>query len=104
MSTFVAVLKKDALPLGKGRCVDIKGKRIAVFHTGAGYLAIDDGCTHADASLADGGLVDDCTIECPWHGAQFDLKTGAAKTLPAVEPVKQYKVRVTGDDIEVEVD
>lgn len=103
MAEFVAVMKKDALQQGRGKCVEVKGKRIAVFHTGAGYLAIDDGCTHADASLAEGGLVDDCTVECPWHGAQFDLKTGAAKTLPAVEPVKPYNVRVSGENIEVEV-
>jgi len=103
VSTFLKALKTSDLPQGRGKCVELNGKRIAIFHTALGYFAIDDGCTHADASMAEGGLVDDCTVECPWHGAQFDLKTGAAKTLPAVEPVKPYPVRVTGDDIEVEV-
>lgn len=103
MGTYLKALKIADLPEGRGKCVVLTGKRIAVFHTAAGYFAIDDECTHADASLSEGGLVDDCTVECPWHGAQFDLKTGQAKTMPAVEPVSSYPVRVQGEDLEVEV-
>ena len=103
MGTYLNAIKKTDLPQGKSKCVVLNGRRIALFHTGLGYFAIDDGCTHDDASLADGGLVDDCTVECPWHGAQFDLKTGAAKCMPAVEPVQAYPVREQGEDIEVEI-
>ena len=103
MPNFQKALRKSELPAGKARCVEIQGRRIAVFNVGGSFLAIDDGCTHAEASLAEGSVIDGCTVECPWHGAQFDLKTGAAKTLPAVEPVKSYRTRVTGEDVEVEI-
>ena len=104
MGSFHKALKKGELPPGKARCVEVAGVRIALFNIGGGFVAIDDGCTHAEASLADGALVDDCTVECPWHGAQFDLKTGKAKSLPAVEGVRVYATRVSGDDVEIEVE
>ena len=84
----------------------LEGKRIGVFLCSGKYMAIDDHCTHDEASLADGGVfVQDgkCIVECPWHGAQFDLQSGAALTLPAVKPVKSYPVRIEGDSIEVEI-
>ncbi|MBE7464970.1 MAG: non-heme iron oxygenase ferredoxin subunit [Planctomycetes bacterium] len=104
MAEFEKVLKKADLPEGKGHCVKVAGKLIAIWHAKGQLFAIDDACTHADASLAEGWLTDDCTVACPWHGAEFDLKTGAAKSMPAVEPIKSYPVRVTGDDIEVQVE
>jgi len=104
MPEFHKVCKKSDVPLTKGKTVLVADKRIAVFNLAGTFYAIDDGCTHADASLAEGGLiVEECAVECPWHGAQFDIKTGKAKTLPAVEPVATYRTRVTGDDVEVEV-
>ena len=103
MPEFVKVLSVNDLPPGKGKCVTVQGKAIGVFNVHGLYFAIDDECTHDLASLADGGINDDCTVECPWHGAQFDLKTGKAMTLPAVEAVKTYKIRVQGENIEVEV-
>ncbi len=103
MPEFVKVLSVSELPAGKGKCVDVKGTAIGVFNVNGLYFAIEDQCTHDLASLADGGINDDCTVECPWHGAQFDLKTGKALTLPAVESVKTFKVRVSGENIEVEV-
>lgn len=55
------------------------------------YFAIDAICTHEDESLASGFLSDSC-IECPKHGARFDLSTGEVKALPAVRPLKTYKI------------
>ena len=103
MAKLTKVAQKNDLPPGKAIAVDIEGKRIAVFNISGTYYAIDDECTHDLASLAEGGINDDCTVECPWHGAQFDLKTGKAMTLPAVEAVRTYKVRIQGDQIEVEL-
>ena len=80
---FVKAIAKSELKPNQGRCVTLEGKQIAIFNMDGQYLAIDDLCTHADASLADGGAFKDeqgrCMVECPWHGARFDLKTGAAK-------------------------
>ena len=103
---FVKALAKAELAPGSGRAVVLNGKRIAVFNCEGSYLAIDDYCTHDDASLAEGGLIVEngkCVVECPWHGAHFDLNSGAALTLPAVKPVKTYPVRIEGDTIEVEI-
>jgi len=104
---YVKALAKSELAPGQARCVTLEGKRIAIFNFDGSYLAIDDNCTHADASLADGPAFKDdkgrCVVECPWHGARFDLHSGAALTLPAVTPVKNYPVRLEGDAVEVEL-
>ena len=104
---FVKAIAKSELQPNRGRCVQLNGKNIALFFMDGEYMAIDDLCTHAEASLADGAAYKDdkgrCVVECPWHGAQFDCKTGAALTLPAVAPVKSYPTRVEGDSVEVDV-
>jgi 3-phenylpropionate/trans-cinnamate dioxygenase ferredoxin subunit len=64
--------------------------------------AIEDRCTHDDGPLAEGTLLG-CQVECPRHGARFDMETGRALTLPAIRPVASYPVRLT-DGGEIEVD
>jgi 3-phenylpropionate/trans-cinnamate dioxygenase ferredoxin subunit len=66
---------------------------IAVFNTGAEILAVDDTCTHQDASLADGWLEGD-TVECPLHATCFDLRTGQPSGPPAKRPVRTHPVLV----------
>lgn len=103
---YVKALTKSELQPGQGRAVQLQGKKIAIFNVNGSYRAIDDTCTHDEASLAEGTVQcegDNCVVECPWHGAHFDLKSGAAVTLPAVKPVKTYAVRLEGDAIEVDV-
>lgn len=74
---------------------------IAVFHTEDGeLLAIDDTCTHQDASLADGWL-EGCEIECPLHASRFDLRTGQVDAPPAKRPVRTHQVVVEDDVIYV---
>ncbi|RYZ31387.1 MAG: bifunctional 3-phenylpropionate/cinnamic acid dioxygenase ferredoxin subunit [Propionibacteriaceae bacterium] len=75
---------------------------IAVFRTDDGELyAIDDTCTHQDASLADGWL-EDCRVECPLHASTFDLRTGEVDQPPAKRGVRTHRVVVEGDEIFVE--
>ena len=104
---YVKAIAKSEIQPGRGRCVMLENKPIAIFLVEGKYVAIDDLCTHADASLAEGAVYKDdkgrCVVECPWHGAQFDLNNGTALTLPAVTPVKTYPVREAGDALEVEV-
>jgi NAD(P)H-dependent nitrite reductase small subunit len=104
---FVRALKKSELEPNQGRCVVLEGKRIALFRYGEEFFAIDDTCTHQEASLSEGFIMGDekgrCVVECPWHGAHFDLRTGAAVTLPATRPVKRYNVRVEGDIVTIEL-
>ncbi|GDY29677.1 bifunctional 3-phenylpropionate/cinnamic acid dioxygenase ferredoxin subunit [Gandjariella thermophila] len=66
---------------------------IAVFNVDGALYAIDDTCTHQDASLADGWL-EGCFVECPLHAASFDLRTGMPTCLPAKRPVNVYPVHV----------
>ena len=65
---------------------------IAVFNVAGEFFAIDDTCTHQDASLADGFVEDDCTVECPLHASCFDLRTGKPNGPPAKEPVRTHSV------------
>lgn len=92
---------------GFGKKVEVSGKAIALFRVDGKVLAIDDLCTHDEASLSEGVVMKDatgkCVVECPWHGAHFDLCTGTAVTLPAVTPVKPYAVREENGAIEIDV-
>jgi 3-phenylpropionate/trans-cinnamate dioxygenase ferredoxin component len=94
----------DLSPQSAKRFV-VGGTTIAVARTDDGVFAVADRCSHADVSLAD-GEVDGCTIECWLHGSAFDLRTGRPLSLPAIEPVATYAVRLLGDgeDATVEVD
>ncbi len=68
---------------------------IAIYNCGGTYYATSNVCTHAYAQLAEGWFEpEDCTIECPLHGAKFNIETGAVLALPAYKPIKTYDVRV----------
>jgi 3-phenylpropionate/trans-cinnamate dioxygenase ferredoxin subunit len=100
MPSFVKVASRGELPEGGKKVLDIDGRAVALFHVGGGYHAIDDVCTHDGGPLAEGELID-CEIQCPRHGARFDLKTGRALCMPAIEPVAVHAVEVRGGDIYV---
>jgi 3-phenylpropionate/trans-cinnamate dioxygenase ferredoxin subunit len=100
----VKVGELSEIPEGKAKRILVKRHPIAVFNCGGQFYAIDDTCTHADASLAEGNFLhDQCQVACPLHGARFDIKSGEALSLPAVTPVETYKVTVEGTTIFVEV-
>ena len=102
MADFVKIARTEDVPVGKAKIYDVDGRQIALCNVDGAFYAIDDECTHDGGPLGEGELEGD-EIECPRHGARFDVKTGRALTLPAVMPVKAYPVRVEGDDIEVQV-
>ena len=78
--------------------VEIDGVPVAIFNLDGEFHALDDTCSHAEASLSEGDLDPErCAIECPLHGSSFDLRTGDPITLPAVEPVRVHHVEVDGD-------
>src|SRR6201987_5715964 len=89
--------------LGPGDVRRIDNPAIAVFNVGGALFAIGDVCTHAEASLSEGQVHGE-TVECPLHGACFDLRTGEALTPPAVEPVQTFPVVLQGDGIYVKVE
>ena len=102
MAEFVTVAKTDDIPAGETRTCAVNGKELAVCNVSGTFYAIDDVCTHDGGPLGEGYLEGD-QIECPRHGARFDVKTGKALTLPAVMPVNAYPVRIQGDDVQVEL-
>ena len=86
------------LPPGEAVRVEVEPP-VAVFNVGGDLFAVDDTCTHQDASLADGYLEDDATVECPLHASCFDLRTGRPSGPPAKEAVRTHAVVVEGDVI-----
>ncbi|SNC59595.1 3-phenylpropionate/trans-cinnamate dioxygenase ferredoxin subunit [Kytococcus aerolatus] len=91
------------LPEVGGAVVELAGRRIAVVRDSKGEIhAIDDTCTHANVSLAEGEVSED-TIECWLHGSEFELTTGKPLSLPATQPVNVYPVRVDGTSVYVSV-
>ncbi|MGI8457141.1 MAG: bifunctional 3-phenylpropionate/cinnamic acid dioxygenase ferredoxin subunit [Propionibacteriaceae bacterium] len=80
---------------------DTQGVPIAIFHTDDDeFYAVDDTCTHQDASLADGWL-EGCEVECPLHASRFDLRTGTVDAPPAKRPIRTHRVQVTDDVVYV---
>ena len=83
---FVTVAKVGEIPEGGVKVVRLEDQSVAVFHVGGEYFAMDDICTHDGGPLAEGALEGD-VIECPRHGARFNVRTGAVVCLPATAPV-----------------
>ena len=94
----------DEIAPGSAGAFEVDGRRIAVVHVAADeFYAIDDTCSHAEASLAE-GRVEGYQIECPHHGARFDVRDGRFLTLPAVAPVRSHPVIVKEGGIYIDVD
>ena len=103
MASWVSAGRADNLAPGKVRMVFDGRNRLAVCNVDSSYYCIDDVCTHDGGSL-DQGELEGNEIECPRHGARFDVTTGRATCMPAVVPVKVYPVRVENGEIQIQVD
>lgn len=75
------------------------GERVCLVRAGGELFAVRDECTHAEFSLSEGSVVDGCALECVWHGARFDLRTGAVLRQPATDPLPTFAVRIEGDAV-----
>lgn len=101
---FLTVAKASAIAVGAFQAVTVQGKSLLICHTtDDAFYAVDNTCTHDDGSLAD-GLLEGTSIECPRHGARFDVTTGKVLCLPAAVGITSYPVKVDGDDVKVKVD
>ncbi|MBA3943626.1 MAG: non-heme iron oxygenase ferredoxin subunit [Herpetosiphonaceae bacterium] len=104
MSEFFPVATVDQLPPGTILACMVGGKEIAVVNCDGTLYAISNVCSHEYAQLSEGELdSDDCTIECPLHGAIFALRTGKVRALPATEPIPVYAVKVVDDTVQIAV-
>jgi 3-phenylpropionate/trans-cinnamate dioxygenase ferredoxin subunit len=97
MSEVSAGALKD-LSTERGTCVDVGGTTVAVFRVGDDVYAIADRCSHAEASLCEGEVFDG-EVECPRHGAVFDVTSGKALTLPATQPVATFHTEVRDGEV-----
>jgi len=98
----IIVCKTTEIVSGQMKKVSFDGKEIVVCNVDGNYFAIDDTCTHSGASLSEGKL-EDSTITCDWHGAQFECKTGKLVKFPVeIANLKSYNVIVESDDVVVE--
>jgi 3-phenylpropionate/trans-cinnamate dioxygenase ferredoxin subunit len=100
MPSFVKVASVANLPPGSKQLAEVDGRPIAVFNVDGSFYAIDDVCTHDGGPLAEGEL-SGCEIMCPRHGARFDVRTGKALCMPAIEPVAVHATELRGGDVYV---
>ena len=103
--TAVRVCPLSELPPGTVRVFEAAPDLpIGVYNAGGELYAIEDRCSHDDGPLCEGDWdPDECVVVCPRHGANFDIRTGRALTLPAYIPVATYSVKVVDGDVIVEL-
>jgi metal-sulfur cluster biosynthetic enzyme/nitrite reductase/ring-hydroxylating ferredoxin subunit len=93
MTEFTRVADVSEVPDPGKLLVEVEGEVVALFHVEGRFYALDDVCTHDGGPLVDGELVG-YKIACPRHGAKFDIRTGAALSMPAVRPTRAHAVKV----------
>jgi 3-phenylpropionate/trans-cinnamate dioxygenase ferredoxin component len=91
------------LPDGEARVFEVDGVALAAARSGTKVFVVENRCSHDDGPLGEGRLVGG-EIECPRHGARFDLASGRATRMPAVAPIATYTARIEGRDVLVEID
>jgi 3-phenylpropionate/trans-cinnamate dioxygenase ferredoxin subunit len=100
MSDFLPIARVSDIPDPGKTLVEVEDRLIVLIRAAGHFYALDDVCTHDGGPLSEGPLDSQAgTIACPRHGAKFDIKTGAALTMPATKPTKAHEVRIEGDQI-----
>jgi 3-phenylpropionate/trans-cinnamate dioxygenase ferredoxin subunit len=100
---YVRVAKVSDVPVGRVKIVEAGDEDVALCNVDGEIYAVANVCTHDDGPLGEGFLLG-CDIECPRHGARFDVRTGEVRSLPAIMPIPTFEVKVEGDDVLVDVD
>ena len=98
MDDFTRVCSISEVKTNSVKRFVVNGKEIALFNLAGKFYAIAAQCTHAGGPLHEGDVQGN-EVECPWHGARFDIATGAALSPPAPGPVQKYEIRVEGNDV-----
>jgi 3-phenylpropionate/trans-cinnamate dioxygenase ferredoxin subunit len=102
-SRFFRLAETADVAPGQVKVYEVQGRRIALCNVEGAFYAIDDICTH-DGGPLDQGELEGYQIECPRHGARFDVRSGRVLALPAVMPVRSYPVRVENGVVKVGLD
>jgi 3-phenylpropionate/trans-cinnamate dioxygenase ferredoxin component len=101
MAELVKIADTASLAPGKVQYVEVDGRRLALCNVDGAFYLVDDVCTHDGGSLDQGELIGN-EIECPRHGARFDVRTGRVRRLPAIIPLKTYAVTVENGSVMVD--
>jgi 3-phenylpropionate/trans-cinnamate dioxygenase ferredoxin subunit len=100
MSDFLPVAKVSEIADPGSMLVEVGDRLVVLIHAAGHFYALDDVCTHDGGPLSDGPLdAEHGTIACPRHGAKFDIKTGAAVTMPATKPTIAHEVKIEGGQV-----
>ena len=99
---FQRVAKLSDIPDPGRIVVEVDDQLVVVLHVSGQVFAIDDVCTHDGGPLGEGEL-ENHSIACPRHGAKFDIRTGAALTMPATRPTKVHEVKVEAGEVFVRI-
>ncbi len=104
MADFIKVADTSDVPPGTGAVIEVDGRPIAVFNVNGEYFALDNTCLHRGGPLGE-GFVDsaNCTVQCPWHGWIYSLRTGEATFIQGAK-VEKFEVLVEGEEIKVSLD
>jgi nitrite reductase/ring-hydroxylating ferredoxin subunit len=98
----VVVAQRDELKVDQMKLLRVGDRRIALARTERSYVAFDDRCTHRGGSLA-GGVMICGTVQCLWHGSQFDAASGTVKAGPARDAIRVYEVTEEGDEVKLKL-
>jgi 3-phenylpropionate/trans-cinnamate dioxygenase ferredoxin subunit len=100
MSEFVPVANVNEIPDPGKLLVEVGERLVVLVHAAGHFYALDDICTHDGGPLSEGPIDPAAnTIACPRHGAKFDIRTGAAVTMPATKPTRSHEVKIEGEQI-----
>ncbi|MBF5007161.1 3-phenylpropionate/cinnamic acid dioxygenase ferredoxin subunit [Diaphorobacter caeni] len=99
MTSQIVACDAGAIDEGGALKVEVNGLEIALFHIGGEYFAVDDRCSHGNASMSEGYVEDDGTVECPLHAARFCVRTGVPLCQPATDAIRTYPVTLVDGKI-----
>lgn len=99
MAEYVRVVGVNDVPIGSSHVVEIGDCSIAIFNVDGTFFALDNTCAHRGGPLGEGELEGD-VVTCPWHGWEYNVRTGISITTPSVS-VKTYEVKIEGADVKV---
>jgi nitrite reductase (NADH) small subunit len=102
MAHWIRVASLDECPAGSAREVIAEDRVIAVYHVDDQVYALDGICAHQGGPLGEGKL-EGCVVTCPWHGWQYDVRTGQHQSIASLVH-RTYPVKVEGSDIYVDID
>ena len=95
---FVKVADTKDIQAGQMKAIDLAGEQVCIVNVDGNYYAIGNICTHEGGPLNE-GMLDGYEVECPWHGAHFDIRTGKVLAPPAQKPVPSYDIRIEANNI-----